>query len=80
LHFDDIAKLISCFQELVRRGHSLVIVEHNIDVMKCADWIIDLGPEAGAGGGRIVAQGTPEDIAEVAQSHTGRFLRAALRL
>jgi excinuclease ABC subunit A len=80
LHFDDIAKLISCFQELVRRGHSLVIVEHNIDVMKCADWIIDLGPEAGAGGGRIVAQGTPEDIAEVTQSHTGRFLRAALRL
>lgn len=78
LHFDDIAKLVSCFQELVKRGHSLVIVEHNTDVMKCADWIIDLGPEAGAGGGKVVAEGTPEAIANVADSHTGRFLREIL--
>jgi excinuclease ABC subunit A len=79
LHFDDIAKLIACFQELVRRGHSLVIVEHNTEVMKCADWIIDMGPEAGAGGGRVVASGTPEDVAQVQASHTGRFLREILK-
>ena len=78
LHFDDIAKLIACFQELVRRGHSLVIVEHNTDVMKCADWIIDMGPEAGQGGGTVVAEGTPEDVAQVEASHTGRFLREIL--
>ncbi len=78
LHFDDIAKLITCFQELVKRGHSLVIVEHNTDVMKCADWIIDLGPEAGAGGGTIVAEGKPEAIAKVTASHTGRFLKEIL--
>jgi excinuclease ABC subunit A len=79
LHFDDIAKLIACFQELVQRGHSLVIVEHNTDVMKCADWIIDMGPEAGAGGGTVVAAGTPEAIAKVKASHTGRFLREILK-
>jgi excinuclease ABC subunit A len=78
LHFDDIAKLIGCFQELVRRGHSLVIVEHNTDVMKCADWILDLGPEAGSKGGMLVAAGTPEDVARVAESHTGRFLAEVL--
>ncbi|MCS6807334.1 MAG: excinuclease ABC subunit UvrA [Bacteroidota bacterium] len=78
LHFDDIAKLIVCFQELVARGHSLVIVEHNTDVMKCADWIIDLGPEAGDNGGRIVAEGTPESVASVQASHTGRFLQKIL--
>jgi excinuclease ABC subunit A len=80
LHFDDISKLIKCFQQLVARGHSLLIVEHNIDVMKSADWIIDLGPEAGAHGGRIVAAGTPEMIASVEASHTGVFLRRALAM
>ncbi len=78
LHFDDIAKLIACFRRLVERGHSLLIVEHNTDVMKCADWIIDLGPEAGAKGGHLVASGTPEQVAEVAASHTGQFLREIL--
>lgn len=79
LHFDDIAKLIKAFQELVKRGHSLLIVEHNTDVMKCADWILDLGPEAGAKGGNLVAAGTPEDVAKVKESHTGRFLREILK-
>jgi excinuclease ABC subunit A len=79
LHFDDIAKLVKAFQELVKRGHSLLIVEHNTDIMKCADWILDLGPEAGAKGGMLVAAGTPEDIARVEASHTGRFLREILK-
>ncbi len=78
LHFDDIAKLIKAFQELVKRGHSLLIVEHNPDVMKCADWILDMGPDAGAKGGTLVAAGTPEDVAKVKESHTGRFLREML--
>jgi excinuclease ABC subunit A len=78
LHFDDIAKLLSCFRQLVRRGHSLLVVEHNTDVMKCADWIIDLGPDAGADGGRVVACGTPEHVAEVAGSYTGQFLKQVL--
>ena len=59
-------------------GHSVVIVEHNLDVIKCADWVIDLGPEAGEGGGQIVAQGTPENIADCAASHTGQALREVL--
>jgi excinuclease ABC subunit A len=79
LHFDDIAKLVKAFQELVKRGHSLLIVEHNTDIMKCADWILDLGPEAGAKGGILVAAGTPEDVARVEASHTGRFLREILK-
>lgn len=80
LHFDDISKLINCFKQLVSRGHSLLIVEHNTDVMKCADWIIDLGPEAGEQGGYLVAAGTPEQVARVEQSHTGRFLRNILEV
>jgi excinuclease ABC subunit A len=79
LHFDDIAKLLTCFQALVDGGNSLVVIEHNPDVVKCADYVIDLGPEAGAGGGRIVAAGTPEDIVRCAESHTGRFLASYLR-
>lgn len=74
LHFEDIAKLLDAFNELVNAGHSVIIIEHNLDVIKSADWIIDVGPEGGFGGGQIVATGTPEDLLEVKQSHTGRFL------
>jgi excinuclease ABC subunit A len=80
LHFDDIAKLIHCFNALIEAGHSVVIIEHNLDVIKCADHIIDLGPEAGAGGGCVVATGTPEEVARNPASHTGRFLRVCLGL
>lgn len=80
LHFDDIAKLLRCFDALVQAGHSLVVIEHNMDVVKCADFIIDLGPEAGDGGGRIVAAGTPEEVARVSRSHTGRYLKKVLAL
>ncbi|MBM2839523.1 MAG: UvrABC system protein [Bacteroidetes bacterium] len=79
LHFDDIAKLISCFNALIDAGHSVVIIEHNLEVIKCADYVIDLGPEAGDEGGRLVACGTPEDIAANSASHTGRFLRPYLK-
>ncbi|MBV9504291.1 MAG: excinuclease ABC subunit UvrA [Acidobacteriia bacterium] len=75
LHFDDIAKLLAALQRLIENGGSLVIIEHNLDVIRAADWVIDLGPEGGARGGEIVAAGTPEQIAEVAESHTGRYLR-----
>ncbi len=78
LHFDDVRVLLQVFQRLVNAGHSVLVIEHNLDVIKCADWIIDLGPEAGDGGGRIVAQGTPEDVAGCEASHTGRFLRDPL--
>jgi excinuclease ABC subunit A len=75
LHFDDVAMLLRLFQRLVDRGHSVVVIEHNLEVIKCADWIIDLGPEAGDAGGEVVATGTPEQIARVEHSHTGNFLR-----
>lgn len=74
LHFDDIAKLLSCFNALIDAGHSVVIIEHNLDVIKCADYIIDIGPEAGSQGGEIVGCGTPETLASNQRSHTGRFL------
>ena len=74
LHFDDVAMLLQLFQQLVDRGHSIVVIEHNLEVIKCADWIIDLGPEAGEAGGEVVATGTPEEIARVKHSHTGKFL------
>src|SRR5437016_7403608 len=78
LHFDDVAILLQLFQRLIDAGHSLVVIEHNLEVIKCADWIIDLGPEAGAEGGEVVAIGTPEQIAKVERSHTGRFLRSVI--
>ncbi len=78
LHFDDVAMLLRLFQRLVDRGHSLVVVEHNLDVIKSADWIIDLGPEGGDGGGEVVATGTPEKVAKIEHSHTGRFLAQVL--
>jgi excinuclease ABC subunit A len=79
LHFDDINKLLSSFRRLLDAGASLIVIEHNLDVIKTADWIIDLGPEGGDEGGRIVAVGTPEEIVNVKASHTGRFLREHLR-
>jgi len=78
LHFDDIAKLLKCFDALVEAGHSLVVVEHNMHVVKCADFIIDLGPEGGEAGGQVVATGTPEQIAKSDRSYTGQFLRKYL--
>jgi excinuclease ABC subunit A len=75
LHFADVDVLLQVFQRLVDQGHSVVVVEHNLDLIKCADWIIDLGPEAGEGGGQIVAQGTPEEIAACPASYTGQSLR-----
>ncbi len=78
LHFDDIARLLAAFQRLLEQGASLLIIEHNLEVIAAADWIIDLGPEGGAGGGRIVAEGTPEQVAAVPASHTGRFLHERL--
>ncbi|MBT8401065.1 MAG: excinuclease ABC subunit A, partial [Rhodothermia bacterium] len=74
LHFDDIRKLLGAFNALVDDGHSVVIVEHNIDVIKSADWVIDLGPEGGRRGGFVVAKGTPEQIVHIDESHTGRYL------
>ena len=79
LHFDDIKKLLDVLHKLVNVGNTLVVVEHNMDVIKSADWIIDLGPEGGSAGGQIVAEGRPEQVAEVRGSHTGRFLADALR-
>jgi excinuclease ABC subunit A len=78
LHFEDIRVLMDVIQQLVNRGNSVVIIEHNLDVIKMADHVIDIGPEGGAGGGTIVAQGTPEDIARNPRSHTGRFLQKIL--
>jgi len=78
LHFHDVAKLMEVLHELVEQGNTVVVIEHNLEVIKTADWIIDMGPEGGDGGGRIVAQGTPEDVVKVAESHTGRFLKEVL--
>jgi excinuclease ABC subunit A len=79
LHFDDIAKLLAAFRKLLEAGSTLVVIEHNLDVVKTADWIVDLGPEGGAGGGRLVAMGTPEQVAHAPGSHTGRYLREVLQ-
>lgn len=76
LHFHDIKKLLAAFDALIERGHTIVVVEHNMEVIKCADWVIDLGPEAGDGGGSLVFEGTPQDLAQCAESYTGRFLAA----
>jgi excinuclease ABC subunit A len=78
LHFDDVRKLLAVLRALVDRGNTIVVIEHNLDVVKTADWVIDLGPEGGDGGGRIVATGTPESVAECAESHTGRYLHQIL--
>ena len=78
LHYDDVALLISILQELVNRGNTVMVIEHNLDVIKSADYIIDIGPEGGEGGGKIVAKGTPEEVAQVATSHTGKYLKKIL--
>lgn len=78
LHFEDVRKLLAVLGDLVDKGNTVIVIEHNLDVIKCADWIIDMGPEGGAGGGEVIAEGTPETIATVAASHTGVFLREVL--
>ena len=80
LHFDDISKLLFALNRLVEASASVVVIEHNIDLLKTADWIIDMGPEGGDDGGWIVAEGTPEEIAVAPHSHTGAYLRKALKL
>lgn len=79
LHFEDVKKLLEVLHELVDQGNTVVVIEHNLDVVKTADWIIDIGPEGGDGGGRIVAEGTPEDVARVKESHTGHYLAPMLK-
>jgi excinuclease ABC subunit A len=79
LHLEDIRKLAHVLEQLVDAGHTVVLIEHNLDVIKLADWVVDLGPEGGDGGGRIVASGTPEDVAKVTASHTGRWLQPYLK-
>jgi excinuclease ABC subunit A len=79
LHFDDITKLLTAFERLIDNGGSLLVIEHNLDVIRAADWIVDMGPDGGDAGGRIVAEGTPEEIALVENSHTARFLRQEAR-
>lgn len=79
LHFNDIATLMKSFDRLISMGHTVVIIEHNMDVVKCADHVIDIGPEGGDAGGYIVATGTPEEIASCEQSHTGRYLKDKLQ-
>ena len=78
LHFEDIKKLLAVLQRLTNAGNSVVVIEHNLDVIKTADWIIDLGPEGGDAGGKIVAEGTPEEVSVVDDSYTGQFLRHML--
>ena len=78
LHFEDVRKLLLVLQGLVDKGNSVIVIEHNLDVVKSADWIIDLGPEGGDGGGTIVSEGTPEQIALCERSWTGRFLKGML--
>ena len=75
LHFDDIRKLLDCFQKLINNGHSVLVIEHNLEVLKCADHIIDLGPEGGKSGGYVLGYGTPEKIAKLKNSYTGKFLK-----
>jgi excinuclease ABC subunit A len=78
LHFEDISKLITVLSGLVDKGNTVIVIEHNLDVVKTADWVVDMGPEGGNGGGLVVAEGTPEQVAGVPASHTGKFLREIL--
>ena len=78
LHFDDIAKLLDAFERLLRSGGSILIIEHNLDVIRSADWVIDLGPEGGDRGGEIVAEGTPEQISAARNSYTGLYLKESV--
>jgi excinuclease ABC subunit A len=78
LHFEDVRKLLEVLHELVETGNTVIVIEHNLDVVKTADWIIDIGPEGGDGGGEIVAFGTPETVAKNTKSYTGRYLKQML--
>ncbi|PYK50877.1 MAG: excinuclease ABC subunit UvrA, partial [Verrucomicrobia bacterium] len=78
LHFADIEKLLQVLMKLRNAGNTVIVIEHNLEMIKCADWIIDLGPEGGEGGGEVVGAGSPEEIADVSQSHTGKYLRRVL--
>ena len=78
LHFEDVRKLLIVLHSLVEKGNTVIVIEHNLDVIKTADWIIDMGPEGGSGGGKVVVAGTPEQVAEHAISHTARFLKPLL--
>ena len=80
LHFADIDMLLKVLQQLVEAGNTMVVIEHNLDVIKTADWVIDMGPEGGSGGGQVVATGTPEDIAAKPESMTGRYLKRLLEV
>ena len=79
LHYEDVRNLVEILQKLVDRGNTVLVIEHNLDVIKNADYLIDLGPEGGAGGGKIVAAGTPEEVARVKESHTAKYLRRILQ-
>jgi excinuclease ABC subunit A len=79
LHFEDVKKLLEVLHELVDAGNTVVVIEHNLDVVKTADWVIDIGPEGGDGGGQVVATGTPEQVAATEGSHTGRYLTPLLK-
>ena len=79
LHYEDVKKLIEILQELVGRGNTVVVIEHNLDVVKSADYIIDFGPEGGEGGGKVVAKGTPEEVADTPGSYTGEYLGKILQ-
>jgi excinuclease ABC subunit A len=78
LHFEDIRVLIGVLNRLVDQGNSMIVIEHNLDVIRCADWVIDLGPEGGSGGGELMGAGTPEEIAQIRRSYTGRYLAQVL--
>ena len=78
LHFEDVRRLLDILQELVALGNTVIVIEHNLEVIKCADWLIDLGPEGGCAGGQIVVQGTPEQVANCGSSYTGQALRRVL--
>jgi len=78
LHFDDIQKLLEVLQRLVDKGNTVLVIEHNLDVLKCVDHVIDMGPDGGGGGGLIIAEGTPEEVAQVETSYTGQYLKKML--
>ena len=79
LHFEDIAKLLDVLHQLVDQGNTVVVIEHNLEVIKTADWIVDMGPEGGNGGGTVVVEGTPEQVAQCEQSYTGKYLKKYLK-
>ena len=80
LHFHDIKRLLRSFEALIERGHSILIIEHNMEIIKCADWVIDLGPDGGDRGGELVVAGTPEDVAQCTKSLTGKYLKGHLNV